>query len=127
MLPIVEQVRAAVDCHVAAVPVPYRTHGDQPTMQSLRDEEGTRVFPLALDPFVCDRFEVARFAERMRELGVAYIGVCCGGAPHHVRSMAETLGRTVPASRYSPDLSLHPVLGTNVRERDKQYANWRDA
>jgi hypothetical protein len=26
--------------------------------------------------------------------------------------MAEALGRRVPASRYSPDLSLHPVLGS---------------
>ena len=38
-------------------------------------------------------------------------GICCGGAPHHVRAMAEALGRTPPASRYSPAMELHPVLG----------------
>ena len=27
---------------------------------------------------------------------------------------AEALGRSVPASRYSPDLSLHPVLGAGL-------------
>ena len=26
-------------------------------------------------------------------IGVDYIGICCGGAPHHVRAMAEALGR----------------------------------
>ena len=46
-----------------------------------------------------------------RELGVNYIGVCCGGAPHHVRSMAEALGREVPASKYAPAMDLHPILG----------------
>jgi hypothetical protein len=40
--------------------------------------------------------------------------------------MAETLGRTVPASRYSPAMELHPVLGENVKERDRRYTGWQD-
>jgi betaine-homocysteine S-methyltransferase len=69
---------------------------------------------------------MADFAASARDLGVNYIGICCGGAPHHVRSMAERLGRTVPASRYSPDMSLHPVLGDQVREQAKKFVNWKD-
>ena len=127
MLPLLERIRAAVSCPVAAQPVPYRTTPEQPTFQSLRDAEGRRVFPLALDPFLCTRFELADFAVAARELGVGYIGICCGGAPHHVRAMAEALGRTVPASRYSPDLSLHPILGDDERGGfAERYANWRD-
>jgi len=126
MLPIIDTIRAAVDCAVVAQPVPYRTTPDQPTYQSLRDAQGARVFPLALDPFLCTRFEMAEFASSARDLGVNYIGVCCGAAPHHVRSMAESLGRTVPASRYSPDLSLHPILGDNVQEKERQFQNWKD-
>jgi betaine-homocysteine S-methyltransferase len=126
MLPLLEAVRAAVGCHVAAQPVPYRTTPEQPTFQSLRDADGSRGYPVALDPFVCSRFEMADFAEAARDLGVGYIGICCGGAPHHVRSMAERLGRTVPASRYSPDLSLHPVLGDHVRDQAKKFVNWKD-
>jgi betaine-homocysteine S-methyltransferase len=126
MLPIVERIRAAVDCFVAAQPVPYRTTAEEPTFQALRDASGARVFPLALDPFVCTRFELADFALAARDLGVNYIGICCGGAPHHVRSMAEALGRTVPASRYSPDLSLHPILGEDVKEKERRFAGWRD-
>ena len=52
---------------------------------------------------------------RARDIGVDYIGICCGGAPHHVRAMAEALGRATPASRYSPAIELHPVLGTGGR------------
>ena len=74
----------------------------------------------------CPRFEMAEFASSARDLGVNYIGACCGAAPHHVRSMAESLGRTVPASRYSPDLSLHPILGDNVQEKERQFQNWKD-
>ncbi len=44
-------------------------------------------------------------------MGVNYIGVCCGAGPHHIRSVAEALGRTPPASRYSPDMSKHAYLG----------------
>ena len=126
MLPIIDRIRNSVDCFVAAQPVPYRTTSEQPTFQSLRDADGNRVFPLALDPFLCTRFEMADFAISARAAGVNYIGVCCGGAPHHVRSMAEGLGRTVPASRYSPDLSLHPILGNDVQEKEKKFAGWRD-
>jgi betaine-homocysteine S-methyltransferase len=124
MLPILERVRAAVSCHVAAQPVPYRTTPDEPTFVSLHYEDGSRAFPVALDPFVLTRFEMAEFAVAARDLGVGFIGICCGGAPHHVRSMAEALGRTAPASRYSPAMELHPVLGDNVKERDRRFTGW---
>jgi hypothetical protein len=115
MLPILERIRAAVSCHVAAQPVPYRTTPDESTFLSLHAEDGTHAFPVALDPFVLTRFEMAEFAVAARDVGVGFIGICCGGAPHHVRSMAEALGRTLPASRYSPAMELHPVLGEASR------------
>src|SRR6266540_4134487 len=126
MFPILERVRAAVSCPVAAQPVPYRTTPEEPTFVSLHGEDGSRAFPVALDPFLLTRFEMADFAVAARDLGVSFIGICCGGAPHHVRSMAEALGRTVPASRYSPAMELHPVLGENVKERDRRYTGWQD-
>lgn len=36
MLPDIEQIRKAVKCHVAALPVPYRTTNEHTTMQNLR-------------------------------------------------------------------------------------------
>jgi betaine-homocysteine S-methyltransferase len=126
MLPLLERVRAAIDGPIAAQPVPYRTTPEQPTFVSLRDDGGDRVFPIRLDPFTCTRFEMADFAVAARDLGVGYIGICCGGAPHHVRAMAEALGREVPASKYSPDITMHPILGDDVKEKEKRFANWRD-
>ena len=117
MLPLIARIRDLVDCAVAAQPVPYRTNETSPTMESLRAEGSGRVFPLALDPFSCTRFEMADFAVAARGLGVNYVGICCGAGPHHVRAMAEALGRTVPASKYSPSMDLHPVLGAAAASR----------
>jgi betaine-homocysteine S-methyltransferase len=79
---------------------------------------------VALDPFTCNRFEIAEFGREAYELGVRYLGVCCGAGPHHIRSLAEALGRDTPASRYSPDMSRHAFLGTNeqLREHNQTYA-----
>ena len=45
------------------------------------------------------------------DMGVNYIGICCGAGPHHVRAMAEALGRKPAAGKYSPDMTLHPIFG----------------
>lgn len=129
MLPLVERIRAAVDVHVAALPVPYRTTAIQPSFQSLRDPDcdclpTERPFPTALDPFTCNRYEIAQFTREASALGVSYLGVCCGAGPHHIRSMAEALGRTPPASRFSPDMSKHAFLGTDglLKDHNRSYA-----
>lgn len=119
LLPLIERIVPAVSCHVAALPVPYRTTPAEPTFQSLTDPVGSptpngRPFPTALDPFTCTRYECAEFAVRARDIGASYLGLCCGAAPHHVRAVAEALGRTTPGSRYSPDMSRHAFFGTDA-------------
>jgi betaine-homocysteine S-methyltransferase len=129
MLPLLERIRAGVSTHVAALPVPYRTTDAEPTFQSLREPESDllpdgRPFPTALDPFVCNRYELEDFARKAHALGVDYLGVCCGAGPHHIRAVAEGLGRKPPASRYSADMSKHAFFGTDERvpEEYKEYA-----
>jgi methionine synthase I (cobalamin-dependent) len=126
MLPLLERIRAAVDVAVAAQPVPYRTSPAVPAFESLTSPDGLHAFPIALEPFQCTRFEMADFALRARDIGVDYIGICCGAGPHHVRAMAEALGRTTPASRYSPAIDLHPVLGTPT-SRTELMGGWAAA
>jgi betaine-homocysteine S-methyltransferase len=125
-LPLVERIRDAVSCPVAALPVPYRTTDAEPTFQSLSDPTlpEQRPFPTALDPFTCTRNEIASFAREAQRVGVDYLGVCCGGAPHHVRALAEALGRTPPASRYSADMSKHAYLGSDdsLRRENLEFA-----
>jgi betaine-homocysteine S-methyltransferase len=129
MMPLLRRIRDAVDGHVAALPVPYRTTDDEPSFQSLTDPgcdclPGDRPFPTALDPFTCNRYELGEFAREAHEIGVGYLGVCCGAGPHHIRSVAEALGRTPPASRYSADMSKHAFLGTDgqLKAHNQAYA-----
>lgn len=128
MLPLLSDIVAAVDVPVAALPVPYRTTSQQPTFQSLREDGSSLIgdampFPTALDPFVCNRYEVADFAAKAKADGVRYLGLCCGAGPHHVRSMAEALGHRPAASRYSEDMSKHAFFGTvpGLREHNRDY------
>jgi betaine-homocysteine S-methyltransferase len=127
MVPLIGRIREAVDCAVAMQPVPYRTNAAMPTMETLRSAEGERAFPVALDPFTCTRFEMAQFALTARELGVDYVGICCGAGPHHVRAMAEALGREVPASRYSPSMDLHPMFRADLAARNAAFLHSWDA
>jgi betaine-homocysteine S-methyltransferase len=110
MLPILERIRTAIPPHghVAALPVPYRTDEKEPIF--LRLDRG-QAFPTGLDSHLCSRDTMAEFARRAHDMGIRYIGACCGTGPHHVRAMAEALGRETPASRYSPDMSKHGALG----------------
>jgi betaine-homocysteine S-methyltransferase len=121
MVPLIARIRETVECAVAIQPVPYRTDAIAPTMETLLSPKGERSFPVALDPFTCTRFDMAQFALQARELGVDYIGICCGAGPHHVRAMAEALGREVPASRYSPSMGLHPMFRADVSARDAAF------
>jgi betaine-homocysteine S-methyltransferase len=126
MLPLLRRIREAVSCEVAALPVPYRTTETEPSMQALRDpgRGGAQAFPTALDPFTCTRQELGEFAAGALALGVRYLGVCCGAAPHHIRAVAEAAGKTPPASRYTPDMTKHSFLGTDpgIARAYQEYA-----
>src|SRR5882762_5461709 len=102
--------------------------GPATTLPLLRE---IRPFPTALDPFMCSRYEIAEFGKAAYDLGVRYLGVCCGAGPHHIRSLAEALGRRPPASRFSPDMSKHILFGSDKRLRQDylEYArrNYRSA
>jgi len=126
MLPILEKIRHKVKGYVAALPVPYRTSDAAPTMEILKRNGEPQAFPIALEPFMLTRFEMAEFARAARKMGINYIGVCCGGAPHHLRAMAEALDKTVPAGKYSPAMDLHPMLGTAVQKKDQKFiSDWK--
>ena len=129
MMPMLKQIREVVKTHMAALPVPFRTTAKEPTFQSLSDaswpgEPGTRPFPVALDPFTCNRLEIAEFGRQAAALDIRYLGVCCGAGPHHIRALAEAVGKRPPASKYSPDMSKHAFLGSHerIKQVQKDYA-----
>ena len=104
MLPLAQIIRKAVPGYVATQPIGFRTRDDLAHFTQLAE------FPLALDPLTLTRAEMAEYTLRARDMGINYIGSCCGSVAHHVRAMAEALGRKPPASAKSADLGRHPGM-----------------
>jgi betaine-homocysteine S-methyltransferase len=86
-LPAMEEMRKAVSGYLACQPVAYRTLKDKPDFTSLPE------FPLGLDPLQLTRKEMGDYALRARDIGINYIGSCCGSVAIHVREMARALGK----------------------------------
>lgn len=47
----------------------------------------------ALEPRICTRWDMQKYAREAYELGVRYIGGCCGFEPYHIRAIAEELAK----------------------------------
>ncbi|BFZ17496.1 hypothetical protein BsWGS_20535 [Bradybaena similaris] len=128
ILPLIRKVRAACKGPIACLPVPYRTSQQFPSMQSLIDSfSGHQAFPLDLPGQLCGRSEIRAFAESCKEIGVQYVGLCCGSASHFLREVAEVYGRVPPASKYSPDMSQHILFGDKSKMRDYYTGKVRQA
>ena len=122
MLPYLKEIREAIGCHMAALPLPFRTTEEHPTFFNLPDNNGCtchaphgRTFPTALDPLYCNRYEMRAFFEEVNKIGIKLLGVCCGATPMHQREAAEAVGLTVPASKYREKMENHFMYGTNER------------
>ncbi|MDB9984614.1 homocysteine S-methyltransferase family protein [Gammaproteobacteria bacterium] len=125
MMPYLREARKVLKCHMGALPLPYRTTDANPTFFNLPDNHGCscpaphgRTFPTALDPLYCNRYEIREFGKEAFELGINYLGVCCGATPMHIREVAEAAGLSVPASKYRENMSNHFMYGTNERTAD---------
>jgi len=105
-LPIVAEMRKAVDVYVAAQPTAIRTPDDKPDFTSLPQ------FPFELETLMLSRREMAAYAREAAAMGVNYIGACCGTIPVHIREMARALGKRPPQDRawrvdYSKPMSAY--------------------
>ena len=81
MMPYLLKIREKVQIPVDGLPVPYRTH---PTFFNLPDP-GNRAelphptpFSTALDPLLCNRYEIAKWGKSAFERGIRCLGLCCG-------------------------------------------------
>lgn len=129
MQPYIEKIRQTCEGYVAALPVPYRTDQENPTFFNLPDAGCSchlpteTTFPTALDPLYCNRYEIANWAKEAKDLGVNYIGLCCGASPAMLREVTEAVGKKAPNSVYSPDMHKHFLFGDDdrLKEHNLEY------
>ncbi|KAI8479601.1 hypothetical protein Bbelb_390450 [Branchiostoma belcheri] len=93
-------------------------------------------FPFALEPRVCSRWEIQKFAREAYELGIRYIGGCCGFEPYHIRAVSEELskerGGFMPEGSQKHDqwglgLRLHTKPWVRARARREYWENLKPA
>ncbi|CAG0897675.1 unnamed protein product [Darwinula stevensoni] len=92
-------------------------------------------FPFALEPRLCTRWDFHKFARQAYDLGVRYIGGCCGTQHHHLRAVAEELakerGKTpLSSEKHAPwgeGLALHTKPWVRARANREFWENLKPA
>jgi len=87
--------KAGLKRHLIVQPVGYRTPEclDHNNPASKIGMTGLEEFPFALESRLLNRFDVQRYAREAYDMGIRYIGACCGMEPYHVRAIAEELAK----------------------------------
>ena len=113
-LPLMREVRAAVSGFIGCQPVAYRTPAQQHDFTALEE------FPLGLDPLQLSRGEMASYAIEARDMGIEYIGSCCGSVACHVKAMAVALGKLSEDERSWRSRSGKPMSAYEYHEQGER-------
>ncbi|KAM8792475.1 betaine--homocysteine S-methyltransferase 1 [Eudromia elegans] len=92
-------------------------------------------FPFGLEPRIATRWDVQKYAREAYDLGIRYIGGCCGFEPYHIRAIAEELA---PERGFLPEasekhgswgncLSMHTKPWVRARARKEYWENLKPA
>ena len=110
MIEVVEQIcREVPPEKVCALPIAYRTTPEEPNWYVLTDKQCPKnnpVFPDGLEPFHISQVEIVDFTKRCLELGLRYIGICCGNTGSYTRTMAEAMGKETTLGKYHAKADL---------------------
>ena len=120
MYPIIEEMRRTTHGYLAAQPVAFRCTDEVPWFT------GTPAFPDGLDPLQLTRHEMAEFARRAKDMGVNFIGGCCGCIATHLREMARVLGKYQEEKVWQPKPEA-PMSETEFNWERRQKTNVKSA
>jgi len=94
MITVIQEMRSAVEVPLAAQPWGLRS----------LETRGIKIRPGLLgknevDPNISEQIQICRqewneFSRKAYDLGVSYLGGCCGAGPSAIRGMAEALGKS---------------------------------
>jgi betaine-homocysteine S-methyltransferase len=84
MLPLMREMRAAIDGPLAMQPIGFKCWPEYTHLHTVPDWTQRVLAPS----------DMAAYAREAVEIGVRYIGSCCGSGPDQVRAMAQALGKT---------------------------------
>jgi len=80
-------------------------------------------FPFALEPRICTRWDMHSFARQAYDMGIRFIGGCCGFEPYHIRALSEELNKE---RGFLPDGSAkHDLWGKGLEAHTKPWVRAR--
>ncbi|KAM8960845.1 betaine--homocysteine S-methyltransferase 1 [Pelodytes ibericus] len=80
-------------------------------------------FPFCLEPRIVSRWDIHKYAREAYDLGIRYIGGCCGFEPYHTRAIAEELAQE---RGFSPKGSeKHGSWGSGLEMHTKPWVRAR--
>ncbi|MBX7219268.1 MAG: bifunctional homocysteine S-methyltransferase/methylenetetrahydrofolate reductase [Blastocatellia bacterium] len=97
MLEAIEQVAALTERKLCA----------QPNAGLPRDFQGRKIY-------LCSDEYMAKYARRLIQAGVKFIGGCCGTTPEHIRAIAGAVRALSPSKRVEPVISVPKIEGPQV-------------
>jgi len=88
-------------------------------------------FPFALEPRILTRWQMHKYARDAYDLGVRYIGGCCGFEPYHIRAVSEELEKErgkLPAgsekhAQWGEGLLMHTKPWVRARAKRSYWEN----
>ncbi|XP_043861118.1 betaine--homocysteine S-methyltransferase 1-like isoform X2 [Dromiciops gliroides] len=98
--------------------------GPEGDMHNLTPGEcAVRLVKAGLEPRLATRWDIQKYAREAYNLGVRYIGGCCGFEPYHIRAIAEELA---PERGFLPDASeKHGSWGSGLSMHTKPWIRAR--
>ena len=94
--PIIDEMREATDVYLAAQPVAFACTDQVPWFTA------NPAFPDQLEKTLLTRYQMGEFAPKARDLGVSFIGGCCGCIGSHMAEMARGLGKKERTQVWQP-------------------------
>jgi betaine-homocysteine S-methyltransferase len=80
-------------------------------------------FPFALEPRICTRWDMHKYARDAYKMGIRYIGGCCGFEPYHIRAVSEELEKE--RGKVSEASDKHDKWGVGLRMHTKPWVRAR--
>jgi len=68
-------------------------------------------FPFALEPRIVTRYEMQNFARQAWDMGVRFIGGCCGFQAYHIRAITEELSEELGGRHHEGGKKWEPEAG----------------
>ncbi|XP_067950837.1 betaine--homocysteine S-methyltransferase 1-like [Watersipora subatra] len=112
MMPLIEECRKVCKGPLGCLPICYRTDAQTPNFQSLKHLGSDKsCYPHDLIQHSCAYEDIRQYAQKCKEIGVDYVGLCCGNDPTYMRTLAKCFDRKTALDKYGTDRGKNVVVG----------------